>query len=995
VPAHVPCRLAMCKRRTLVFEPVVILEPQTITELDIVTVGRDHPMEIKIETLATGGEQHSDRGKGLLNQAMELLGVDLDKHGSKMYGLRHEECRRPMLFENTAGGGVGAIVASETSSGEMKGTIVFRSVREVETREVYIELLMLRSNPAMAGVGSALLAALKALFLAWLPSDELFMVAFCLRESVGFFQRQPNGFVVDESAGEVLKGLYRHVQAQFLAEQGTTAPAWAAEWQRAKREQEKALRRAKKMPKGRAADEAEAAAFELTDKLVRKDILWNATGNHQGTERMLCVLRQAEHEEEEEEEEEKAWQKAKEAKEEVAPPSKRLKTVRTSSLGRHLSDMGSSSADPIDLGSSSEDEEDRGSGACPSEAPPPSVAELEALDPVVQQRVKNQLAQLAPPADAVRATVEDVVDGDTLWVLFEGDRVWYWAVAEGTPSVTRLVFSDSEVWQKQWKERLMGGQWRRCPREASQASSPASSVDCDPRLAKIGWSAKRLDDGRVVYEGRLKQLQRLFTAESVEQALTMHQVCQTLPDQAVLEIYGADGGLASFGRAGRPRLCRQPAPVQSVEKGVEGSKPTAEQRAAARFTFADLFTGIGGFTIVCAVRLGGLLVAACEKQQHLRAAYRGHLKELHIDVLDTACHPPQVTDMGYRCLHPIDLILAGPPCQPFSIANTMAVGEVWKRPGGNAFGELLEALEARAKQGVLDQSLLIENVVGMLQHLSAEQLAPLDRLGYHHRVYQADATIFGCATSRPRITIVAFRDPAALKRFGNGPRPTHPAAGEPLYHFINLEYNDTQNSPAFLWLRHKTARDGSYMHKAAHAGSQVVSPITTEVMAVRTKANATYTPDGNGGTFVCVHESVAGQRERLSDAQLQRFAHWFVKDPDREPIYRKLHPTEELRAMSWRDHEMPPHVKPIGEHNPTDVYSAISESLCPNVFEAFAARMLWAMGKALAPGIVVEEARAEHIELKRNDKSGVEYIKLKGLSTTGSSASGFESEPEA
>jgi hypothetical protein len=167
------------------------------------------------------------------------------------------------------------------------------------------------------------------------------------------------------------------------------------------------------------------------------------------------------------------------------------------------------------------------------------------------------------------------------------------------------------------------------------------------------------------------------------------------------------------------------------------------------------------------------------------------------------------------------------------------------------------------------------------------------------------------------------------------------------------------------------------MHHAAHASSLVVSMATHELMCVRTRANAAYTPQGNGGTYVCTHESVARQTTKLSDRQLHAFAGWFAEDPEKEPIYRRLHPTEELRAMSWRDAEMPSMAKQaLG--NPTAPYEAISESICPSVFEAFAARMLWAMGKTLPAGTVTAEAQPVHIEIKRDARSGVEFTKLLG-----------------
>ena len=418
---------------------------------------------------------------------------------------------------------------------------------------------------------------------------------------------------------------------------------------------------------------------------------------------------------------------------------------------------------------------------------------------------------------------------------------------------------------------------------------------------------------------------------------------------------------------------------------------------------------MGGFTAV-GLRLGGLLVAACDKEQSLRAAYGAHLKELKVE-LDNAYHLNFMKDLANAALRPIDIICAGPPCQPFSFANTIASGSVWAMQGGDGLSQITEALHTRKhKHGVEDKALLLENVVGMLGHLTDDMLAPLRNVrrspsppqpiraaithcshpctlhalqqeGFHLKVFQAPATIFGCATTRPRIAIIAFRDAEALARFGNGPRPTHTDAGTPLSSVLNSAFNDTNNSPPFLWLRHKTTGGVSYMSEASLASSQVVSPATTEVMVVRTKSNAAYSPQGNGGTWVCVHDDVATQTQRLSQEQLEEWKGWFASNPEREPIYRQLHPTEEMRAMSWRDDEMPPIVKGcLNRASSSSAYAAISECLCPSQFEPFAARMLWAMGKELPLGKVVpDEALPIHFETKRHEKSGLQYIQLHGL----------------
>ena len=618
---------------------------------------------------------------------------------------------------------------------------------------------------------------------------------------------------------------------------------------------------------------------------------------------------------------------------------------------------------------------------------------------VLQGRVDRGWAAFAPPAGATPASVSELAVGDTLWVEFEGDEgLWYKAkiVLHGG-SNKAVRFDDGTWWRSLDYLEDDEQQWRREPAAAVAASSGAaaaassssndasgSAEPLDRRLQKIGWHPKHLEDGSLVYEGRLRpHLLTLFTATSIEKAVAMHTSASTLGDTDIKEYYRNDA--ATHGK-GSKRACQQPPPLELAEEKPT-SKPTAVQRAGATFTFGDFCHGIGGMRVVCS-RLGGLLVAACDEDQSIRASYREHLRELGVE-LDAAFHLPRMEDMAHKCMYDIDLICAGPPCQPFSNANTSKDGlgqssSVWNRAGGDALGELFESLRTRIEvHKVKTHALLIENVVGMLQYLTEERLAPLRKLGYHWKVLQADATIFGCATTRPRIAIVAFRDKEHLARFGNGPRPTHTTAGIPLSAVLNPEYNDPINTPTWLWLRPNGARGAcSPMHQAQHASSQVVGINTTEVINVRTKSNDSYTPQGNGGTYVCVHPSVASQPHRLGTAQLANFAGWYANNPERTPVFRRLHLTEELRAFTWRLAEIPSEFKgALGKSLPKDRYAAISESLCPNPFEAIAARMLWAMGKQLPEGTVIEEALPElkHFKTKSHPESGLEYIKLLGL----------------
>ena len=342
-------------------------------------------------------------------------------------------------------------------------------------------------------------------------------------------------------------------------------------------------------------------------------------------------------------------------------------------------------------------------------------------------------------------------------------------------------------------------------------------------------------------------------------------------------------------------------------------------------------------------------------------------------VLDDTHHLADIASIASGCLFACDLICGGFPCQPFSNARTN--GAHYSANDWKSWDQLMDALQARVRQGVQDRALLLENVLGLLEKLTAQKLQMLTDAGFHYKIFRIDsAAAFGCATTRPRIAIVAFRDAQHLTKFGRGPRPTGTAAGTPLSQIINQRNNSPAIMPPKLWLR-----GDSDMYKLwnKNNGVQVVSPATDALMNVRTKANSSFVPDGNGGTFICVHPSVAQQTTPLTDQQLAAFATYFVHQPDAAPIVRRLMPDEELRAMGWDEKEIPAAFRSAYVNgSPHKIYEYVSESICPPVWTAVAARMLWAMGKELPQGVSTAEADPSHVQLRQTCSAGIEYWKV-------------------
>ena len=168
--------------------------------------------------------------------------------------------------------------------------------------------------------------------------------------------------------------------------------------------------------------------------------------------------------------------------------------------------------------------------------------------------------------------------------------------------------------------------------------------------------------------------------------------------------------------------------------------------SASPITFADMFCGIGGFHIAAA-ELGMQCVFACDIDAEARRAYR---ENFGIEPLGdiTAIQPETVPDH--------DILLAGFPCQPFSIIGAM---QGFEDVRGTLFFNLAEIIEAKKPA-----ALLLENVRQLSTHNKGRTLRRiievLTLLDYRTDWKVHNALDFGLAQKRERTFIMGFKDNA-------------------------------------------------------------------------------------------------------------------------------------------------------------------------------------------------------------------------------------------
>ncbi|MFN3973471.1 MAG: DNA (cytosine-5-)-methyltransferase [Gemmobacter sp.] len=296
----------------------------------------------------------------------------------------------------------------------------------------------------------------------------------------------------------------------------------------------------------------------------------------------------------------------------------------------------------------------------------------------------------------------------------------------------------------------------------------------------------------------------------------------------------------------------------------------------APFKFIDLFAGIGGLRRGFDA-IGGECVFTCEMNKYSQETYRANFGADHaiagdITLVDEADIPAH------------DLLLAGFPCQPFSLAGVSKKNSLGRAHGfadetqGTLFFDVVRILRRHKPR-----AFLLENVKNLLSHDRGNTmrviLHALDELGYEvdYRVIDARSWV---PQHRERIFIAGFRrDHKTTFSFDDvrvpaGPNPTlasilHPEDGR--------EAADG---------RYTTGDDG-----AVHPRYTLTDGLWSYLQGYAAKHRAA----GNGFGFGLVTpESVA---RTLSARYHKDGSEILVAQPDRNP--RRLTPRECARLMGF------------------------------------------------------------------------------------------------
>lgn len=178
-------------------------------------------------------------------------------------------------------------------------------------------------------------------------------------------------------------------------------------------------------------------------------------------------------------------------------------------------------------------------------------------------------------------------------------------------------------------------------------------------------------------------------------------------------------------------------------------------REQAKPTVLSLFSGAAGGWDFGLARAGFRTVAACEADPWRRAVFSQNFPDVRIyDDVRTLTAARLVSDLGYRP----DVIVASPPCQDASSANTQGRGVDGKRTG-----LIFEAIR------IIDECrprwCALENVPGLRTRGADRVLSALEGIDYSAWPFVVGADDIGANHRRKRVWIIAF-DPAQIGRDG-------------------------------------------------------------------------------------------------------------------------------------------------------------------------------------------------------------------------------------
>lgn len=206
-------------------------------------------------------------------------------------------------------------------------------------------------------------------------------------------------------------------------------------------------------------------------------------------------------------------------------------------------------------------------------------------------------------------------------------------------------------------------------------------------------------------------------------------------------------------------------PIKNTSS-LKSVSPHSSSRSK-KFTFIDLFAGIGGFHLALH-SVGGKCVFVSEWDKPARLTYELNFKPLEPEIFLKDRFAGDITKVDEKSIPNFDILAAGFPCQPFSIAGYRKGFEDQGR--GNLFFDILRIIKAKKPKVVF-----LENVKNLHTHDKGKTFQiihdALKEQGYSIKWAVLNSMEYGnIPQNRERIYIVGFKSKKAYEAFSFPPK---------------------------------------------------------------------------------------------------------------------------------------------------------------------------------------------------------------------------------
>lgn len=238
---------------------------------------------------------------------------------------------------------------------------------------------------------------------------------------------------------------------------------------------------------------------------------------------------------------------------------------------------------------------------------------------------------------------------------------------------------------------------------------------------------------------------------------------------------------------------------EAVHQYLLGLQPKAREPEGCSFSFIDLFAGIGGFRKGFE-NAGGRCVFTSEWDKYAQTTYKANFGEEGVYGDITKINEADVPDH--------DILLAGFPCQPFSIAGVSKKNSLGRKHGfecdtqGTLFFDIERIIRAKRPK-----AFVLENVKNLASHDKGRTFEVIrhtltEKLGYRISVRIVDAKSF-VPQHRERVFIVGIRPDVGEAFDWNGVDLPDPKFGPRLASILHKEDGSEEVEDRFLDLKGK------------------------------------------------------------------------------------------------------------------------------------------------------------------------------------------------